>query len=471
MKKSLPTCATPLSDQTAALAAEISQLQHQLALCTLACLKITAYAAQYDDLTDLPNRQQITTAITRLLAEASNATIISVVYLNIDNLALINETLGFSTGDMILRKVASLLQHTQRRLDFVAKLGGDEFLLVLHADNLNDVRVMSEDILTTLSQLSVDKQEFFMSASIGIATYPASGTDALGLIKNAATAMRAAKSLGKNQYQFFVNSLPQYSQDTLLIINGLRQAVRKQELRLQFQPIIDLNSLTCIGIEALMRWQHPQLGLLLPETYLLYAEEVGVSLDLGRWVLQHACAGYRRLALTDSLLLCVNMSATEFMVADLEEFILATLREQAIPTERLIIELTETMVMRNPEYVINKIKALANAGIAIAIDDYGMGYSSLHLLKQLPTTLLKIDKSFITEIHSNSPNAAIVKSSIQLAHELGLRVVAEGVETAEEVAFLKLHGCDYVQGYYLSKPLWFEELTDYLHSALPKPRL
>jgi len=463
-KKAIAT----LSDQVASLQAEIKHLDAKLLLATIACLKTSEYHTKYDYLTGLPNRNLICEIIGNLIANKSShdETNLSVLYLNVDHLTIINETLGFYIGDMVLQAVAMLLKDLVNKDDWVAKLSGDEFVVVLHAfKNINYLREVSLKILDELGKVIVEQQELFISASIGIATYPSDGESALELLKHATVAMRAAKACGKNQYQFFISQLPQYSKDTLLIIRGIRKAVTNHELRLQFQPIIDLQTLKCIGVEALLRWQHPELGLLLPDTFLPYAEELGVTLELGRWVLQQACEDYNKLPGKVPLLLCVNMSATEFMVADLEDFILSCLRRLGIGTERIIIELTEKIVMHDPDYVINKIKALANAGISIAIDDYGMGYSSLNLLKQLPTNLLKIDKSFISDIDKKFPNSAIIESTIQLAHNLGMKVIAEGVETEEEMLFLKSSACDFIQGYFFSNPLFFDDLKAYLIQA------
>jgi diguanylate cyclase (GGDEF)-like protein len=389
---------------------------------------------------------------------------LSIFYLNLDHLALINETLGFEVGDRVLQEVTCCLQRIVVPPSLIAHITSDEFVVVLpQMNSIPCARNLAVDMLHELESLTLDKRALFISASIGIAAYPEQGECAVELLKNAMTAMHAAKNNGKNQYQFFVKKLSQDSHDALLIMNGLRRALSRQELCLEYQPIIELATMQCVGMEALMRWQHPELGLLLPEQFLTLAEEIGVSVELGQWVLQQACADYRQLSTKIPLLLCINMSATEFMIAELETTILATLQRTSIPIEYLIIELTEKIVMRDPEYVINKIKALANAGISIAIDDYGMGYSSLSLLKKLPTNLLKIDQSFIRDIDKKMPNAAIVESTIQLAHHLGMKVIAEGVESEEELIVLTQYACDYVQGFYFSKSLPLPELQRYLN--------
>ena len=320
----------------------------------------------------------------------------------------------------------------------------------------------AKDILDALIHFSLNGEEFFISASIGISNYPRCGETPDQLIKNASMAMRKAKNCGKNLYQIADETVGKYSDVAVPIFFGLRKILPNQELLLLFQPILALADNQCIGFEVLSRWNHPSLGIILPDEFLPYAEAVGAIVGLGRAAIKQAFQSYHRLNLKSPLQLSINLSMSEFMSPGLKEFIQETMNELEIPIHHLIIEITETMMMREPDVVIKKINALNHLGIRISIDDFGMKYSSLNLLKQLPTNFLKIDKSFIAQIKKQDRDAVIVASTIQMAHNLDIKVIAEGVETREELDFLMAARCDYAQGYYFSKPLEFEDLVSYL---------
>ena len=428
--------------------------------------KTLEFMATHDYLTSLPNRNYFETQMSKAIKYASeHKQHMALIYLDLDDFKQVNDTMGHNVADNLLKKISSLLLQNIRQGDTLVRLGGDEFAIILHSlRKPHYASIVSQNILKKLDEIhAIDGQEVYISASVGIAVYPFCGTNTVELLKNADTAMYAAKTSGKSQYRFFTAELSQQTEHNIQIINGLRHAIRREELQLKFQPIINTKHLACSGFEALLRWHHPQLGLILPETFLPYAEVVGAILPLGRWIFQQALDAYSKLNLDELFFISINMSATEFTATDVGDFIISSMKKRAIPPNKLIIELTETVIMKNPIIVAEKMKSLTDMGVRIAIDDYGIGYSSLSLLKQLPIEILKIDKAFVTDIGKNLNDTIIVKSTIQLAHNLGIKVIAEGVETEEQFTFLQEHGCDYMQGYYFSKPLDFDELTNYIH--------
>lgn len=423
------------------------------------------YIATHDYLTNLTNRNYFETQMNRAIEYAKeHKQHMALIYLDLDDFKRVNDSLGHVVGDNLLKKIATLLVKNSRKGDTVTRLGGDEFAIIIHAlRKPHYAAIISQTILNKLDTIQdIDGKELYISASIGIAVYPFCGKNAVDLLKNADSAMYSAKTKGKNQYCFFTKELSQQTEKNILIINGLKHAARRDELHLLFQPIIELEHSTCVGIEALVRWNHPQLGLILPETFLPYAEAVGAMLPINRCIFEQALDAFSRMDLKTLLFISINMSASEFIIKDEEHFIISTIDKWAVPAKKLILELTETVIMTNPLVIIEKMQVLANLGVRIAIDDYGIGYSSLSLLKQLPAAILKIDKSFIADIGKDLNNTIIVKSTIQLAHNLGLKIIAEGVETKEQLTFLKEHGCDYGQGYYFSKPVDFDQLTKYI---------
>ena len=421
----------------------------------------------HDFLTDLPNRYYFEQQVAQSIQYAhENKQQLALIYLNLDNFKIINNTLGHALGDLLLQKISGLLKTNIQSGDIIARLSSDEFALVLKSlTNPEAVAAIAQSILDQLLKiLGLEGREEYISASMGISIYPLNGNDTMGLIKNAELAMLFSKTHGKNQYHFFSTDLNQKNEQTLKIIHGLRYALANNELMLHYQPIIDLKALTCSGFEALVRWNHPTLGLIGPEEFLPYAEEMGAMTSIGRWVIQQALDDYKKLNLKSLLFLSINMSANEFLSTTTEDYILSSMKDRAISTRNLVVELTEGAIIRHPEATIKKFKRLSQMGIQIAVDDYGMGYSSLSLLKRLPIAIMKIDKSFIEDLNKDINDAIIVKSSIQLAHNLGLKVIAEGVETAEQVEFLKQHGCDFAQGYYFTQALNFDQLSAYIQA-------
>ena len=422
--------------------------------------EILEYRSTHDYLTELPNRVFFEIQLNKAIQHAKETEqYMALVYLDLDNFKLINDTLGHGAGDLLLKKIAGVLRQVLRSEDSVARLGGDEFAIILNGLKTPEYAgIVCRLILDRLADhFFLEGQKVYSSASIGISVYPNDGLSPADLIKNADKAMYDAKSKGKNQYQVFSQKLGLDSERNLQIINGISSTELHNELRLYYQPIIDVNLLTCCGIEALVRWQHPQLGLLLPDEFLPSFEQAGHMLNLGQWVLQQALSDYIGLKM-DNLYLAINMSANELADAETVNNILSSIELSGISMHNFVVELTERSIMQDWQTVIKESTHMSQTGMKIAIDDYGTGYSSLSVLKQLPITLLKIDKSFISDIDVNICGATIVQSSIRLAHSLGIKVIAEGVETKEQFDFLKEHQCDYVQGFYFSPPVELHQL-------------
>lgn len=422
--------------------------------------EILEYMSTHDYLTELPNRVFFEIQLNKAILHAKETEqYMALVYLDLDNFKLINDTLGHGAGDLLLKQIAGVLRQVLRSEDLVARLGGDEFAIILNGLKTPEYAgIVCRLILDRLAEhFFLEGQKIYSSASIGISVYPTDGLTPADLIKNADKAMYDAKSKGKNQYQVFSQQLGLESERKLQIINGISSMERNNELRLHYQPIIDVNLLTCCGIEALVRWQHPQLGLLFPDDFIPSLEQSGHMLILGRWVLQQALSDYIELK-TDDLYIAINMSPNELADAETVNNILALAEHSGISMHNFVVELTERSIMQDWQTVIKEVTHLSQTGMKIAIDDYGTGYSSLSVLKQLPISLLKIDKSFISDIDVNICGATIVQSSIRLAHSLGIKVIAEGVETKEQFDFLREHQCDYVQGFYFSPPVELSQL-------------
>jgi diguanylate cyclase (GGDEF)-like protein/PAS domain S-box-containing protein len=425
------------------------------------------YMSKHDYLTDLPNRIAFEKNLKLAMLDADNCGhYMALLYLDLDNFKMVNDTLGHDVGDILLKEVSILLTDTFRFGDNVARLGGDEFAITLF--NLRKPEYaasVAKKIIDKFNQAFIlDQQEIYTSVSIGIAVYPLSGDNPIDLVKNADTAMYSAKRMGKNRYQFFSRELNKYNEDNLQIINGLRTAVQDDELLLMYQPIIDLANNKCSGIEALVRWQHPVLGLLTPDKFIAIAEDCDAILEIGTWVINQALTDFAAIASDKNLLLAINVSAKELEGLNVTNLFMQKIHDLNIAKHRVLLELTETSLMSNPAKAMSKFRHLSEAGVKIAVDDFGTGYSSLSYLKKLPLSILKIDKSFIADINKDENSEVIINSTIQLAHSLGLQVVAEGVESSVQLDFLRAHQCNFVQGFYFSAPLLLEDLIKYLQN-------
>lgn len=421
------------------------------------------HLAHHDFLTDLPNRSLLRDRLDVALSQARRERrLVAALFIDLDRLKVVNDTLGHEAGDQLLREAAKRLATSMREGDTVARLGGDEFMVIL--PNLGDARgaaAAARKILDSLARpTELRGQEVFMSASIGIGLFPNDAADSEALIRNADAAMYSAKRSGGDNYQFYTADLNVQVQQRLVIEQGLRVAEQRNELRLLYQPKVDLASGRIIGVEALLRWQHPVLGAISPERFIPIAEETGLIVPIGEWVLRSACMQARTWRDNGiDLPIAVNLSACQFRQRNLAQTIHRILSETGVPPRFIEIEITESDVMENAESAIATLGELKARGIRISIDDFGTGYSSLSYLKRFPLDVLKIDRSFVRDIAVDSDDAAIVEAIIALARSLEIKVVAEGVETHEQMAFLNRAGCNFAQGYLFSPPAEAEQVA------------
>ena len=419
--------------------------------------EVLAQQANHDALTGLANRHLLTDRLEQALIYAHRAhRVTGVLVLDLDRFKTVNDSLGHSQGDLLLKAVAQRLGACVRQGDTVARLGGDEFVLVL-ADvaEVSDIVPVAQKILTSLAQpVQVGEQSLAVSTSLGISVYPRDGETADVLLQHADTAMYRAKARGGNAMAFFTQEMNQETVERLRIEAGLRRALVQGELRLHFQPIIDAASGRIVSAEALVRWQDPQQGLVLPMRFIPVAEESGLIVPIGEWVLHEACARARawRDQGHEAVAVAVNLSARQFSDPSLDERVASALAATGCPAALLQLEITESMVMAQPEQAMAMMQRLKAMGVQLSIDDFGTGYSSLSHLKRFPVNKLKIDRSFVQDIETDPNDAAIVDAILVLAKKLGLRTVAEGVETEGQVAFLAALGCDEYQGYLFGRP-------------------
>jgi diguanylate cyclase (GGDEF)-like protein len=425
------------------------------------------HLASYDALTDLPNRILFEDRLTQalVLAQRSQQTL-GMLFLSLDRFKKVNDTLGHAAGDRLLQEVALRLSGCIREGDTVARFEGDEFALLLTPiGGTKDVVEIIYRINEMLnSPFILDAQELFITASIGISLYPDDGADAHTLLKNAGAALYRAKEQGGGNYQFYAADMNAKAVKRLALENSLRRALEKKEFEVYYQPRVDTSTGQVVGVEALVRWQHPELGLLSPAEFIPLAEDTGLIVPLGEWVLETACAqskSWQKAGFTP-LSVAVNMSARQFQQQNLSLCVARILQETGLDAHYLDLELTESAIMKNAESAVRTLTELKEMGVKIAIDDFGTGYSSLGYLKRLPIDVLKIDKSFVRDATTDPDDAALVMAIIALAHNLRLKVIAEGVETEEQRRFLHLLRCDEWQGYLYSKPLPARAFTELL---------
>jgi diguanylate cyclase (GGDEF)-like protein/PAS domain S-box-containing protein len=433
------------------------------------------YLAHYDALTGLPNRALLNDRLRQTtIAAGRHERVVTVMFLDLDRFKTINDTLGHDVGDLVLRTVADRLAACVREGDTVARLGGDEYAIIL-ADmaQSRDAMGIAQKILDRVREpISLAGHELVISASIGITLYPADDARIEHLLKNADTAMYRAKEQGRNTYQFYTADMNAEAVLRLTLETDLRRALEHGEFLLHYQPQIDLKSGALIGMEALIRWRHPGERLVPPATFIPLAEDTGLIVPIGQWVMRTACAQNKAWqdAGLPALRVSVNVSARQFRQKSFPETVAAILRETGLGPAYLELEVTESLMMDHVEAAIMTLKEFHGMGIKLSIDDFGTGYSSLSYLRRFPIDSIKIDRSFIGSLATDSDQTAIVVAMISLAHTLRLRVVAEGVETAGQAAFLCEHGCDEGQGYLFSKPLAAELLVSLLRTGtLPIP--
>jgi len=428
------------------------------------------HLANYDELTGLYNRSMFSHRLGHALAQARRTDKpLAILFLDLDRFKNINDTLGHAAGDSVLREVAKRLGECLRESDTVGRLGGDEFVVLLEAmlQPMHSAAVAQKLLAAVARPFTFEGQEFHLTASIGISTYPADSKETESLLRNADIAMYRAKEQGKNNYQFYSAQMNVHTLERLALESSLRHALERNEFVLYYQPKIDIGSRRITGMEALLRWQHPSKGLVPPMQFIPLAEETGLIVAIGEWVLRTACTQNKswRAQGLPPLRVAVNLSARQFSHENLLQDVEKVLNETGLDPAALELEITESMVMRSPERTTILLNKLKTTGISISIDDFGTGYSSLSYLKRFPIDSVKIDRSFIKELPQDGEDAAITQAIIAMAHGLGLKVIAEGVETGEQVGFLRAHGCDEVQGYYFSKPVPAQEFARWVLNA------
>ncbi|HJV06055.1 MAG TPA: EAL domain-containing protein [Chromobacteriaceae bacterium] len=427
------------------------------------------HMAQTDPLTGLPNRLALLMRLAQILPEGRRHNRnVAVMFIDLDRFKIINDTLGHQVGDELLREVASRLASTVRESDTVARLGGDEFVVVLpEIASATDSAIVAGKIITALSfPIRVDGHELHTSPSIGISIFPVDGQDGDTILKNADTAMYHAKAAGRNNYQFYANEMNQAATQRLDLESKLRQALPRRELALAFQPQFNARTRRITGVEALLRWNHATDGPIPPNRFIPIAEETGLIIPIGDWVLHNACREMRRWmdAGLPPLRVAVNVSARQLRRRDFCETVAGALAESGLPPELLELEITESSVMENAQEAIGILQHLRRMGVTLAIDDFGTGYSSLAYLKLFPIDHLKIDRSFVADIEHDLNDRAIAFGTIALARSLGLNVIAEGVETEDQLELLCSNDCDEIQGYLLSRPLDANAAFAFLHA-------
>lgn len=424
------------------------------------------HLAQFDALTGLPNRSMLQDHFSYALSLVKrNSSKLAVIFLDLDHFKDINDTLGHSVGDLLLIELARRLQLTLREEDTLSRLGGDEFILILPNSDERGAAAVAQKLLSVMAEVyHIESYELTVTGSIGIALYPNDGSDLELLSQKADTAMYRAKQEGRNAYRFFTAAMQASSARNLQLMTALRHALARNQLSLHYQPQLALQDQRIIGAEALLRWQHPELGWISPAEFIPIAEDSGLILPIGEWVLRQAAqqakiwmdAGY------GSLIMAVNLSAIQFRHPDLPDMVTRVLEEAGLAPEYLELELTEGVAMYDPLAAIAVMNKLHDRGIRMSIDDFGTGYSSLSYLKKFKVYKLKIDQSFVRDISTDPEDKAIVSAIISMARSLSLQTIAEGVETIEQMTYLREQGCDQVQGYFYSRPLPAAELEQYL---------
>ncbi|HEX7894801.1 MAG TPA: EAL domain-containing protein, partial [Terriglobales bacterium] len=428
------------------------------------------YLAYYDALTGLANRTLLYDRMSKALASAQRrGEKLALLFLDLDRFKIINDSLGHSFGDLLLQQVAERLKAWARDQDTVARIGGDEFLIALTGiKDFPDVAVAAERVMDAMTrEFVIQERRFNVNCSIGISIYPEHGADSEALIKNADAAMYVAKENGRNAYRFFSEDMNAQVMERMTMEHGLRLAMEKHELFLVYQPQVEISTGQITGFEALLRWNHPELGLVSPERFIRVAENSGLIIPIGEWVLKTACStakSWRDRGLR-TVPVAVNVSAIQFRQEGFLETVKRVLRETGLQPEYLELELTESVLMSNVEVARSVLQALREIGLRLAIDDFGTGYSSLAYLKHFPVGKLKIDRSFVRRIPANADDAAIAAAIISMAKSLNLKVIAEGVENEAQLLFLGSHNCDEAQGFLISQPMAADGVAEKLRCS------
>ncbi|WP_102027534.1 GGDEF and EAL domain-containing protein [Salirhabdus sp. Marseille-P4669] len=414
------------------------------------------FMAYYDELTDLPNRNYFNKTLVDAIEECKeNQSKLAVHFVDIDYFKQINDSLGYQFGDNLLKACANRLKSLLNEFNFIARMSGDEFLILQRGiQDEEDAKQFAKKVIAAFTTpIKVNEFEIYTSVSIGISLYPENGTNSNELIKHADSAMYVIKEKQRNHFQLFESSISENFKEMLTIENELRRAIQDKQFELHYQPQVNIHTDEVIGFEALLRWKHPSKGYISPGVFIPLAEKTGLIIEIGDWVLQEACRqnkewqnrGYKPTKIS------VNLSVKQFLQKNLVEKVEQTLHDTGLKPDYLELEITESMAMANEEFILATLRGLQNLGVQVAIDDFGTGYSSMKYLSQFPLSKLKIDQLFIRG--DREQNQAIVKSIIHLSHALNMKVIAEGVETKEQLEFLRNESCDEIQGFYFSKPV------------------
>jgi len=434
------------------------------------------FLAYYDALTGLPNRTLLRDRLASALAGARRQKYkVALLFFDLDRFKDINDSLGHAFGDLLLQEVAERLRRWGREQDTVARIGGDEFLIMLtHIKNISDAAVAAERLMDAMTvEFAVQGRSFSIGCSVGISIFPEHGTEVNDLIKNADAAMYCAKAAGRNNFRFYTQDMNAQAVERLTLENSLRLALDKKELFLVYQPQMDMATGKIIELEVLLRWQHPQLGLVPPDKFIRIAENSGMIVRIGEWVLRTACAQARKWQdeVLENVSVAVNVSAVQFRQENFCELIRGVLQETGLAPQYLELELTESLLLSSADVTLSVLQKLKAMGLKLAIDDFGTGYSSFSYLRQFQVSKIKIDGSFIRDVAVNPDDAAITTAIISMAKSLHLKVIAEGVEDKAQVSFLRAHHCDEIQGYYFSKPLAVDKVADKLRGGTREPHV
>lgn len=427
------------------------------------------YLAYYDTTTHLPNRHAFNEHFeSKLEAARRREHHLALLFLDLDDFKVVNDTLGHHIGDVLLKAVAERLSTCVRQGDAIYRVGGDEFAMMLEDVSEGEgAATVAEKFMRALTlPFLLEERSLYVGASIGISVFPQDGANTSALLRNADAAMYSAKERGKNNYRLFSAEMHEKASHRLALESDLRQALDRQEFELYYQPVVELASGRIVAVEALLRWHHPQKGMISPDAFIPLAEETGLIVPIGEWVLRTACAHAQAWnAGGHDVQISVNLSGRQFREESLIETILGILRETALEPHQLVLEITESVLMEHAETTVARLYQLKDMGIYLSIDDFGTGYSSMTYLKRFPVGKLKIDQGFIRDIPGDSEDAAITTATIQMAHGLKLQVVAEGIETEAQADFLSEHGCDLGQGYLFSRPLRHAALLERFFSS------
>jgi diguanylate cyclase (GGDEF)-like protein len=450
-------------------AEEINFLQATSSVLSTALQRIEsearlAYLAQFDPLTDLPNRALLADRFSQMIVQAKRRdSPLAVLFIDLDEFKAVNDTLGHAGGDGLLKHIATRLQSAVRTGDTVARISGDEFVIVLNElVRPEDAALIAQKIIDGLATpVEVDGKEVFVTASVGIAAFPTDGTDAETLIGAADAAMYRAKQAGRNVYQFFTAEINQRSRARVQLGSELRRALEREEFALSYQPRYQLATRQPSGAEALLRWNHPERGMVPPNEFIPVLEETGLIVPVGDWVLRRACEDLKAWQAAGHAVvpIAVNLSARQFRQGDLDVRIKSLVASVGIDPSLIELEITESQLMHDPDHAIRVMRALCDAGMSIAIDDFGTGYSSLASLTRFPVTALKVDRSFVSDMSRDKTDATIVRTIIEMAHSLSFTVIAEGVETEEQATLLQLLRCEQAQGYLFGRPMPADEFA------------